>query len=118
MDSALHVLYCELEDAAGLRSQVSDLEAQLAQVRRERGLWESELRVMRKAAEVARISKSEIARLRSEVAEGQKAVDEVVALRAEKARLEAELQGTREQLDQMTQTLQEWKQKLSALIGD
>lgn len=56
--------------------------------------------------------------LRSEAAEGRKALEEAATLRAEKLQLEVELQSTREQLGQMTQTLQEWKQKLSTLIGD
>ncbi|KAI5460148.1 hypothetical protein BGZ63DRAFT_389595 [Mariannaea sp. PMI_226] len=118
VDSALRTLYCELEASAEARHQVTDLEAQVSHLRRELDLRGSELLLARKAAEMARSSQHEIAQLRLEAAQRQRAADEATALREEKKKLLAELQDNRARLSDMTQTLQEWKQKLSVLIGE
>ncbi|KAF4462181.1 hypothetical protein FALBO_11007, partial [Fusarium albosuccineum] len=118
IDSALRVLYGELETATELRQQVTRLETETTQLRQELDLRKKELVLAQKAAEMARSSQAEITRLRSEVSERQAAVDEIATLRAEKQELEAELQNSRDQVNKMTQTLQDWRRSLTGLIGD
>ncbi|KAJ3528579.1 hypothetical protein NM208_g10138 [Fusarium decemcellulare] len=118
IDSALRVLYGELETATELRQQVTRLETETVQLRQELDLRKKELALAQKAAEMARSSQAEITRLRSEVSERQAAVDEIVILRAEKQELEVELQNSRDQVNKMTQTLQDWRRSLTGLIGD
>lgn len=118
VDSALRILYCELETTSALRGQVSDLESHMAQQRQELEIRQKELCLARKMASMARASDGELARLRAEAAGKKAAVEEADALRADKWRLELELEASRTQLSIVTQSFQELKKKLSALIGD
>ncbi|KAF7553396.1 hypothetical protein G7Z17_g3634 [Cylindrodendrum hubeiense] len=118
VDSALRTLYCELETTSVLRGRVSDLESQLSQQRQELNIRQNELLLARKMADMARVSTGEITKLRAEAAGKKAAVEEADALRAEKQTLEKELEASRTQLSIVTQSFQELKKKLSALIGD
>jgi DNA gyrase/topoisomerase IV subunit A len=71
-----------------------------------------------KALQSARASQSELAQLRLEASQRQGSVEEAATLRAEKQQLEEELKSTRTQMDEMSKTLQQWKQKLSSLLAD
>jgi chromosome segregation ATPase len=112
------VLYGEVETATELRQRVSEQEAEMSQLRQELNLQRSELALAQKAADVACASQSEIARLRSEASERQAALNEAAKLREVKRELEVKLEDTRAQMGDLKQMLQEWKQKLSTLIGD
>lgn len=97
---------------------MSDLESHLAQQRQELEIRQKELCLAQKMASMARASDGELARLRAEAAGKKAAVEEADALRADKRRLELELEASRTQLSIVTQSFQELKKKLSALIGD
>lgn len=118
VDSALRVLYSELETAAELRQQIGGLEGQVNQLRQDLSLRDRELQMTQKALQSARASQSELAQLRLEASQRQGSVEEAATLRAEKHQLEEELKSTRTQMDEMSKTLQQWKQKLSALLAD
>ncbi|CAH0054555.1 unnamed protein product [Clonostachys solani] len=118
VDSALRVLYSELETAAELRQQIGGLEGQVIQLRQDLSLRDRELQMTQKALQSARASQSELAQLRQEASQRQGSMEEATTLRAEKQQLEEELKSTRTQMDEMSKTLQQWKQKLSALIAD
>lgn len=106
IDSALRVLYCELETTAQLRDQVSNLEGQVSHLRQELGVREKELLLAKQSLYLARSSESELARLRAEALARQSAVDEVVSLRAEKLDLEEKLKSSEAQLKDIRQILQ------------
>ncbi|KAM3502277.1 hypothetical protein MY11210_009115 [Beauveria gryllotalpidicola] len=81
-------------------------------------LQQKELASARKAAELAGVSQEEIRRLKSQAWDRQAGLDEATTLRVQKQDLELELENSRVQLDEMTQTLQEWKRSSTALVGD
>lgn len=119
VDSALKVLYVELETAAELRQKVAALEAQVSLLQRQLQLQHKETALARKAADMApRVSQEELERLRSEASEGRAAVEGSSVLRSQNQALEVELKECKSQLGKLTDTLQEWKQKLSGLVGD
>ncbi|KAK1731309.1 uncharacterized protein BDZ83DRAFT_598727 [Colletotrichum acutatum] len=117
VDAALRLLYAELETAHELRHKVGDVEGQVAQMQRELHLRNSELALARRAADVGRVSASEMEQLRAQAALGQKAVEEADGLRAENRTLRAELAVSRERLVDSERALEEWKRKLSALMS-
>ncbi|KAK1535485.1 hypothetical protein CPAR01_09027 [Colletotrichum paranaense] len=117
VDAALRLLYAELETAHELRHKVGDVEGQVAQMQRELHLRNSELAVARRAADVGRVSASEMEQLRAQAALGEKAVEEAAGLRAENRSLRAELETSRERLVESERALEEWKRKLSALMS-
>ncbi|UQC77846.1 uncharacterized protein CLUP02_03318 [Colletotrichum lupini] len=117
VDAALRLLYAELETAHELRHKVGDVEGQVAQMQRELQLRNSELAVARRAADVGRVSASEMEQLRAQAALGEKAVEEAAGLRAENRSLRAELEASRERLVESERALEEWKRKLSALMS-
>lgn len=106
IDSALRLLYCELETTAQLRDQVSNLEGQVSHLRQELGAREKELLLAKQSLYLARSSESELARLRAEVLDKQSAFDEAVSLRAEKLDLEEKLKSSEAQLKEIRQILQ------------
>ena len=116
VDSALRVLYSEIEATMDLRKRVADLEAETSQQRRELHIRDSELAVAHKALETTRSSQNEITRLQRELSERQQAFDTAIALETKTQNLETELQSTRTQLSEMTRAYQGLKQKLSALL--
>ncbi|OHE95661.1 hypothetical protein CORC01_09093 [Colletotrichum orchidophilum] len=117
VDVALRLLYAELEAAHELRHKVGDLEGQVSQMQRELNLRNSELALARRAADMSRISQGEMEQLRAQASQGQQAIAEAAGMRAENGLLRAELEKRKVQLAETNQTLQEWKQKLSALIS-
>lgn len=117
VDAALRLLYAELETAHELRHKVGDVESQVAQMQRELQLRNSELAVARRAADVGRVSASEMEQLRAQAALGETAVEEAAGLRAENRSLRAELEVSREKLVESERALEEWKRKLSALMS-
>ncbi|KXH27552.1 hypothetical protein CSIM01_13158 [Colletotrichum simmondsii] len=117
VDAALRLLYAELETAHELRHKVGDVEGQVAQMQRELHLRNSELAVARRAADVGRVSASEVEQLRAQAAVGERAVAEADGLRAENRTLRAELEASRERLVESERALEEWKRKLSALMS-
>ncbi|KXH37211.1 hypothetical protein CNYM01_09076 [Colletotrichum nymphaeae SA-01] len=117
VDAALRLLYAELETAHELRHKVGDVEGQVAQMQRELQLRNSELALARRAADVGRVSASEMEQLRAQAALGEKAVAEADGLRAENRTLRAELEASRERLVESERALEEWKRKLSALMS-
>ncbi|KPM43797.1 hypothetical protein AK830_g2745 [Neonectria ditissima] len=118
VDSAIRILYSELETTSMLREKVSDLESQLSHQRKELSLRQKELEFARKIAEKAQVSDDEIARLRAEASGKQAAVKEAETLRVEKRGLEMELDHSRKELGSVSKTLQDLRRKLSVLIGE
>lgn len=112
------MLYREVEEAAQLRRKVTDLEAEVSRLRQNSELREKELVLARKAAEMARASRDEVAQLRAESSQKQDALREAAALKMKNESLGTELQDTQKRLEETTQTLQKWKEKLSTLIAD
>ncbi|KAL2879185.1 hypothetical protein SGCOL_005610 [Colletotrichum sp. CLE4] len=117
VDAALRLLYAQLETAHELRHKVGDVEGQVAQMQRELHLRNSELAVARRAADVSRVSATEMEQLRERVSLGETAIAEAVELRAENRMLRAELETSREKLTESNRALEEWKRKLSALMS-
>lgn len=117
IDSALWVLYRELESANSLRQQIAELEAQITKLRQDVSIRDNQLILSRRAAEAGRVPQAEIDKLRAEAARGESAVREAEALRARNEVLEKELREARAETESMSGTLNEWKGKLINLIG-
>ncbi|KAL2007470.1 hypothetical protein VTN00DRAFT_8908 [Thermoascus crustaceus] len=117
IDSALWVLYRELESANSLRQQIAELEAQITKLRQDVSIRDNQLILSRRAAEAGRVPQAEIDKLRAEAARGEAAVREAEALRARNEVLEKELREARAETESMSGTLNEWKGKLINLIG-
>lgn len=118
VDSALWVLYCELEQIPLLHQKISDLETEAAGLRQELRMRQNELALTKVMAEKARVAEVEISRLRTEIANNQTGTNEVEMLRARNQELESHLAASRREVENSMKTLGEWKQKLSSMLGD
>lgn len=118
VDSALWVVYRELESAPLLRQTISDLQFEMSSLRQELSIRQNELALNRKLVEKGRAAEIELQRHRAEAANRHAMTEETEALKAKNRELETELENTRNQLENATKTLQGWKQKLSNLIDD
>ncbi|KAF9889621.1 hypothetical protein FE257_007129 [Aspergillus nanangensis] len=118
VDTALWVVYRELEGVPLLRQSVSDLESQVARLRQENNIQRNELALCRGATGRAQISDLELQKLRTEAAERQAAIEETAACKALNQQLQLDRDNLRSQLETTTKTLDEWKQKLSSLLGE
>ncbi|KAJ4249764.1 hypothetical protein NW762_012106 [Fusarium torreyae] len=115
VDSALRVLYGELETSAELRQRNEHLVAEVANLRRELELQKQQTQLAQRSAEASRSSHAEITQLNMKM-KGMHA--EIGTLQDEKKELQTELQSSQEQLKKTTETLHNLKQTLTGLIKD
>ncbi|ODM18441.1 hypothetical protein SI65_06312 [Aspergillus cristatus] len=118
VDSALWVVYRELESVPLLRQNISDLQFQISSLRQELSIRQNELALTKRVVAKGRAAELELQKYREEAANRQASTEETEALKAENRELELELKNTRNELKNSTKALQGWKQKLSNLIDD
>ncbi|KAL1965192.1 hypothetical protein VTN77DRAFT_5946 [Rasamsonia byssochlamydoides] len=118
VDSALWVLYRELENAMSLRQHVAELEAEIVKLRQDVSIRDNQIILSQRAAQAGRLPQADIDRLRMQAAKAEAATREVEALRAKNEALEKELKEARAEAAAMNETLNEWKGKLINLIGN
>ncbi|KAL4873105.1 hypothetical protein BDV12DRAFT_160394 [Aspergillus spectabilis] len=114
VESALAVLYRELEKIPFLDQKIEELESEVSRLDQEVRIQRNELALSHRIS----VSATELQRLRSEAAGRQAAVDEAARLAARNQELESHIAELREQSTKSNQSLQGLKQKLSTLIGD
>lgn len=118
VDSALWVVYRELESVPLLRQNISDLQFQLSSLRQELSIRRNELALTKRVVEKGRAAEIELQKYREKAVNRQASTEDTEATRARNRELESELKNTRNELEYANKTLQSWKQKLSKLIDD
>ncbi|RMJ11533.1 hypothetical protein CDV36_008831 [Fusarium kuroshium] len=115
VDSALWTVYRELENGTMLQKKVENLERDVSRLNQVVQMHKNETLA---AGGVIRKLRAELETVRREAAERDADSDEKQRLEARNKELEQEVTDTRQQLETANKTLLEWKQQLSALIGD
>lgn len=118
VDSALWVVYRELESVPLLRQNISDFQFQISSLRQELSIRQNELALTKRVVEKGRAAEIELQKYREKAANRQANTEDTEALKAKNRELESELKNTRNELEIATKALQGWKQKLSNLIDD
>jgi chromosome segregation ATPase len=113
VESALSILYLELELSESLQKEVSGLQSELQVSRQEVQILKNQMAMVRKEAEAGT---AELNRLKAELSGSQRASEEVVTLRAENGRLNHELNLAKRALSEKDTTLDAWKAKLKGLL--
>lgn len=117
VDASLAVLYRELESVASLKTQVEDLQIQNIQYLQGIKIRDNNLAVLRRDLENRKAENEELARLRANTSEHDSLKAELEELRSKNAQLEADLQVAREQTATAQELVNDWKGKLTQLIG-
>ncbi|KAE8333694.1 hypothetical protein BDV39DRAFT_718 [Aspergillus sergii] len=99
VDSALSVVYRELEGIPLLREKISDLESGLARVYQESNIQRNELALSRRVVERARMAEDELQRLRAEATKRRAYTKEITILKVKKQELESEVTDLRSELE-------------------
>lgn len=96
VDSALSVVYRELEEVPLLRKTVADLEQKMAGLRQELSIYKNEIALSRRMG----------------------GGNDMKGLAAKKNDLERETEDLRAQLEKSNKALKEWKEKLAGMLGE
>lgn len=115
VDSALWTVYRELENGIILQSKVTNLERDVTRLNQ---VVQMHMNETLAAGGVIKKLRAELETVRREAADRHADFDEKQRLEARNKELELEVADTRRQLEAANRTLLEWKQQLSALIGD
>ncbi|KAJ3961639.1 hypothetical protein N0V92_001694 [Colletotrichum tropicale] len=118
VDSALAVVYRELESVPILQTKVSELEAETKRLQQVISMQRNEMTMMQAAVNKTGSLQAELQTLRAEAAEREAEQSEKGELERKNRELEAELGRAKDELEERNRTLQEWKRKLSNLIGE
>ncbi|KAH8424851.1 uncharacterized protein LDX57_002595 [Aspergillus melleus] len=118
VESALWVLYRELESVPLAQRRIANLENEMAQLRQEVRIQRNEIELTRASGSQVRVLREEVQRLKMELASRDAAVEEAEGLKARNSDLEVELGRSRAEVEESARTLAEWKKKLSSLIGE
>lgn len=115
VDSALWTVYRELENGTILQTKVTNLERDVTRLNQ---VVQMRMNETLAAGGVIRKLRAELEAVRREAADRRTDFDEKQRLEARNKELELEVADTRRQLEAANKTLLEWKQQLTALIGD
>lgn len=122
VDSALWVLYRELESVTSFRQRISELEAEIVKLRQDVSIRDNQIILSRRSLPPSNslpggVSQAEIDRLRVQAAKADEAMREVELVRANNDALKKELEDARAESAAKDKTLNEWKNRLASLIG-
>ncbi|PLB55518.1 hypothetical protein P170DRAFT_506100 [Aspergillus steynii IBT 23096] len=118
VESALWVLYRELESVPLSQRRIANLENEMAQLRQEVRIQKNEIELGRASGSQVRSLQEEVRRLKAELEGRQTSVEELEALKTRNRELEGDVERSRDEVAESARTLAEWKKKLSSLIGD
>ncbi|KAL4967688.1 uncharacterized protein BDV14DRAFT_197698 [Aspergillus stella-maris] len=120
VDSALWVVYRELEGVPLLKQQITDLQSEVLRLRQELNITRNELALSKRAVERsnANVSEAELHRLRADAADKEKAVEEAERLGTINAELTLDNGDLREELDKSNASLREWRARLASMLGE
>lgn len=116
VDSAISIIYRELESTADLRSQLVDTQTELRTLSQELRIRDNQLLLANKMSASKQALEAEVAKLKAELASKSTSSGEVDYLKEGYARLEAEIRDLRGQLQQKNKEKDEWRDKLRQLI--
>ena len=117
VDASLAVLYRELESVASLKAQIEDLQIQNTQYLQTIKIRDNNMAVLRRDLDVRKAEYEELVRLRANTSQHDTLRKEMEDLKSRNAQLEADLQVSREQTAAAQELVNDWKGKLSQLIG-
>lgn len=118
VDASLAVLYHELESIASLKAQVEDLQNQTLRDAQVIKLRENSIAILRRDLEQRRTAEQEMVQFRAMKPQYDSLQRELDEVRAKNAALELELQESREETAAAKETVNDWKGKLSQLLGN
>ncbi|GAM37683.1 hypothetical protein TCE0_024f07801 [Talaromyces pinophilus] len=128
VDSALWVLYRELESVTSLRQRISELESEIVKLRQDVSIRDNQLILSRRSMSSAQnssnsgmpggISQAEVDRLRVQAAKVDEVTRQAESMRAKNEALEKELKDAKAESAAKDKTLNEWKGRLVSLIGN
>ncbi|KAJ6104569.1 hypothetical protein N7523_010889 [Penicillium sp. IBT 18751x] len=117
VDASLAVLYRELESVASLKAQIEDLQIQNTQFLQIIKIRDNNMAVLRRDLDSRKAENEELLKLRANTSQHDTLKREMEDLKSRNAQLEAELQVSREQTAAAQELVNDWKGKLSQLIG-
>ncbi|KAJ5613399.1 hypothetical protein N7510_006593 [Penicillium lagena] len=117
VDSSLAVLYRELESVASLKAQVEDLRVQNTQHLQVLKIRDNNIASLRRNLDNRKGEAEELARLRTNKFQYDSLLKEIEELRSKNAQLEADLKVSRERTAAAEEIVNDWKGKLTQLIG-
>lgn len=122
VDSALWVLYRELESVTSLRQRIGELEAEVVKLRQDVSIRDNQIILSRRSLPSSTnlpggISQAEVDRLRVQATRGEEAIREMESIRTRNKELEKDLKEARDECAAKDTTLNEWKNRLATLIG-
>lgn len=117
VDASLAVLYRELESVASLKAQIEDLQIQNTQYLQTIKIRDNNIAVLRRDLDNRKAENEELVRLRANTSQHDTLRKEMEDLKSRNAQLEADLQVSREQTAAAQELVNDWKGKLSQLIG-
>lgn len=127
VDSALWVLYRELESVTSLRQRIGELESEIVKLRQDVSIRDNQLILSRRSMSSSQnssnsgmpggISQAEVDRLRVQAAKVDEVTRQAESMRAKNEALEKELKDAKAESAAKDKTLNEWKGRLVSLIG-
>lgn len=118
VDTALSVLYRELESNESLRREVEELRSENTKSNQTIRIRDLSIIALRRELDYRRSSDQEIETLRATATQLENAKKEIQKLRARNEALSAELQTSRNDTAEAQALVRDWKAKLSQLIGN
>jgi len=116
VDSAISIIYRELESTSDLRSQLVDTQTEVRALSQELRIRDNQLLLANKLSASTQALEVEVTNLKAELASKRSNSGEVEYLKEGYARLEAEVRELRTQLQQKDKEKDEWRDKLRRLI--
>lgn len=117
VDSALWVLYRELESATSLRQRIAELESEVVKLRQDVSIRDNQIILSQRSTQAAAVSPAELEQLRTKAAKWDACAPELEKLRAKNEALEQSLREARAECASKDEALNEWKGRLASLIG-
>ena len=118
VDTALSVLYRELESNESLRREVEELRSENTKSNQSIRIRDLSIIALRRELDYRRSSYQEMETLRATATQLENAKKEIQELRARNEALSAELQTSRDETAEAQALVRDWKAKLSQLIGN
>jgi chromosome segregation ATPase len=116
VDSAISIIYRELESTADLRSQLVDTQTELRTLSQELRIRDNQLLLANKMSANKQALEAEVNRLRGELESRGSSNGEVEFLREGMKRLEREVEELKEELRRKEVEGAEWRERLRRLI--
>jgi predicted RNase H-like nuclease (RuvC/YqgF family) len=117
VDASLAVLYRELESVASLKAQIEDLQIQNSQYIQIIQIRDNNMAVLRRELDNQRAENEELVRLRVNTSQNDSLKKELEDLQSRIAQLDTDLQVSKGQTAAAEELVNDWKGKLSQLIG-